>query len=160
MWVLPLIPGSWRWVTVTSPPCLLTTTSHCQTYTPAVLRGHGDRFIRNVIAVNNQNRDFGQYHKLLHRNRPTLQRVECAWHRGRGFFLREDKIAARFESDNGFDIVDFYCCVPAWSDTLRVGEENIGKNRGIVSGSTCGCGYGHELSDHTTVCLPSNVSII
>ncbi|MNE51323.1 hypothetical protein D3C80_1459460 [compost metagenome] len=121
-------------------------TSHRQTYAPAVLRGHGDRFIRYVIAVNNQNRDFGQCHKLRHWHRLTLQRVERAWHRGREFFFGEDKAAARFESDNGFDLVVFHRRVPAWSATLRVGEED--SRAGFVY-------YGrHRIRNHIAIEWP------
>ena len=81
--------------------------SHRQTYAPAVLRGHGDRFIRDVIAVNNQNRDFGQCHKLRHRAPGSPFSVSNALGIGQGVLFREDKAATGLEGDNGFDLVIF-----------------------------------------------------
>ncbi|MNF82364.1 hypothetical protein D3C84_646680 [compost metagenome] len=97
---------------------------HRQPYSPAVLGGHGSRFVWDVVAIQDQHRDPGQAHELRHRHRLPLQGIERARHGGWQRLLREEEATAWFERDYGLHLVAFYGGMPARSAPLRVGEQD------------------------------------
>ena len=120
--VLPRMPISGRCTTVTSPPRRFTASLQslaiARRTRQVVLARIRRRLLRNVVAVEDDDRDLRELHELRQRHADRLQRAAGARHRRRHFAFREDEVAARFIGNDGADISALDRGAPARAATL------------------------------------------
>src|SRR6185503_16817733 len=99
---------------------------HLQSCAPSILPRIRRRFLRNEVAVIDDNWNPGEQHEFRHRYSNRRQRPTGTWYRSGNFAFREDETAAWFIRDNGADVLVLDGRAPAKAAAVRMGDENPG----------------------------------